>query len=108
MFQTFRAGSFSDAGPFLAVGSGIAVAVEDSCSISCVPFPSRRTSESPSAKDHLLSKAASRENVRSDRGEAPMAASNSSEAGMARTNGILIRAAIVVVVGAIVLVPLIR
>jgi hypothetical protein len=37
-----------------------------------------------------------------------MAAPDSSEAAMARTNGILIRAAIVVVVGTIVLVPLIR
>jgi hypothetical protein len=37
-----------------------------------------------------------------------MPASNSSETDMARANGILIRAAIVVVVGAIVLVPLIR
>lgn len=36
-----------------------------------------------------------------------MAAPNSSEADMARANGILIRAAIVVVVGAIVLIPLI-
>jgi hypothetical protein len=37
-----------------------------------------------------------------------MPASNSSEAEMARANRILIRAAIVVVVGTIVLVPLMR
>lgn len=35
-----------------------------------------------------------------------MPAPNSSEAEMARTNGILIRAAIVVVIGALVVVPL--
>lgn len=37
-----------------------------------------------------------------------MSTSRSSEAEMARANGLLIRTAIVVVIGAIVLIPLIR